>query len=137
MTGTALYPEASLLGFPTIVCETQKGKLFGLLGRKHFSNAHEAQSAIRSWIEHYNYKRTHQGIGGLVVPAERFHGQAEQVLEAIDQGIDITGENCFTSSGLERSIINIVLGPEGRMTLYLLGQPIILSGGAHVRSTQC
>jgi len=107
-----------------------------LLDRQHFANAHEAQSAIRSWIEHYNYKRTHQGIGGLVVPAERFHGQAEQVLEAIDKGIDITGENYFTSSGLERSIINVVWRPDGQMTLYLLGQPIILSGGAHVRSTQ-
>lgn len=107
-----------------------------LLDRQHFANAHEAQSAIKSWIEHYNYKRPHQGIGGLVVPAERFHGQAEQVLEAIDKGTDMTGENCFTSSGLERSIINVVLGPEGQMTLYLLGQPIKLSGGAHVRSTQ-
>lgn len=107
-----------------------------LLDRKHFANAHDAQRAIRSWIEHYNYKRTHQGIGGLLVPAERFHGQTEQVLEALGKGIDITGKNCFTSSGLERSIINVVWGPEGQMTLYLLGQPIKLSGGAYVRSTQ-
>lgn len=106
-----------------------------LLSQQHFSNLHEAQSGFESWIEKYNYKRPHQGIGGLLTPAERFNGQSEQILSAIDNSIDITGENCFTSSGLERSIINLVFNPEGKITLYLLGQPIILSGGANGQQT--
>jgi len=106
-----------------------------LLSQQHFSNLHEAQSALESWIERYNYKRPHQGIGGLLTPAERFNGQSDQILGAIDNHIDITGENCFTSSGLERSIINLVFNPEGKITLYLLGQPIILSGDANGQET--
>jgi len=102
-----------------------------LLNQQHFSNLHEAQSALESWIERYNYKRPHQGIGGLLTPAERFNGQSEQILSAIDSSVDVTGENCFTSSGLERSIINLVFNPEGRITLYLLGQPIVISGGTN------
>jgi len=76
-----------------------------------------------------------KGIGGLLTPAERFNGQSDQILGAIDNHIDITGENCFTSSGLERSIINLVFNPEGKITLYLLGQPIILSGDANGQET--
>ncbi len=108
-----------------------------LLNQQHFSNLHEAQSALESWIERYNYKRPHQGIGGLLTPAERFNGQSEQILSAIDSSVDVTGENCFTSSGLERSIINLVFNPEGKITLYLLGQPIVLSGGTNERETNC
>lgn len=106
-----------------------------LLNQQHFSNLHEAQSALETWIERYNYKRPHQGIGGLLTPAERFNGQSEQILSAIDNSVDVTGENCFTSSGLERSIINLVCNPEGKITLYLLGQPIVLSGGTNERQT--
>ena len=100
-----------------------------LIDQKRFSNLHETQAAVENWVEHYNYQRPHQGIGGFLVPAERFHGQAKKALCAMDNGIDITGQNCDISSDMERSVINLVLSPEGRMTLYLLGQQIMLAGG--------
>jgi len=100
-----------------------------LIDQKRFSNLHETQAAVENWVEHYNYQRPHQGIGGFLVPAERFHGQAKKALCAMDNGIDITGQNCDISSDMERSVINLVLSPEGCMTLYLLGQQIMLAGG--------
>jgi transposase InsO family protein len=105
-----------------------------LIDQKRFSNLHEAQAAVESWVEHYNYQRPHQGIGSFLVPAERFHGQAKKALCAMDSGIDITG-HCAISSGIDRSVINLVLSPEGRITLYLLGQPIVLTGGEACRRT--
>ena len=99
-----------------------------LIDQQRFSNLHEVQGAVESWAEHYNYQRPHQGIGNFLVPAERFHGQAKKALYAMEKGIDITG-HCAISSGIERSVINLVLNPEGGMTLYLLGQPIVLTGG--------
>ena len=106
-----------------------------LIDQKRFSNLHEAQAAVENWVEHYNYQRTHQGIGGFLVPAERFHGQAKKALCAIENGIELTGHNCAIPSDIERSVINLVLSPEGRITLYLLGQPIVLSGGEPCRKT--
>jgi putative transposase len=103
-----------------------------LIDQQHFSNLHEAQAAVESWVERYNYQRPHQGIGGFLVPAERFHGQAKKALCAMDSGIDITGD-CAISSGIERSVFNLVLSPEGRITFYLLGQPIVLTGGEPCR----
>jgi len=106
-----------------------------LIDQQRFLNLHEAQRAMENWIEQYNYRRAHQGIGGFLVPAERFHGQAEKALSAIAGGIDISGQDCYISPDAERSVISLALSPEGRITLYLLGQPIELPGGVLCRKT--
>jgi transposase InsO family protein len=103
-----------------------------LIDQKHFSTVHEAEAAIGNWVEHYNYKRSHQGIGGFLVPAERFHGQAAQVLEAVAEGIDVTDHNGYNFSSIERSVLNLMLSPDGKLTLYIVGRPIHLKGGDHV-----
>ena len=66
-----------------------------LLKQRHFSTAQEAMSAVKEWVEKYNYRRTHQGIGGLLVPAERFHGQSEQILSDLSQGVDIANQTPY------------------------------------------
>lgn len=107
-----------------------------LIDQQHFANLHESETAIGNWVEHYNYKRTHQGIGGFLVPAERFHGQAKQVLAAVGKGVDVTDHFCYTLSGIERSIMNLALNPDGEVRLYILGQPIMLTGGTNDTTAQ-
>ena len=107
-----------------------------LIDQQHFSNLHQAEVALSHWVYNYNYQRTHQGIGGFVVPAERFHGQADQVQAAMEQGIDVSSDHCYSFCGIERSMINLVLGPDGELTLYILGRPIFLTGGAYVNQVQ-
>lgn len=99
-----------------------------LFGNQQFATVHQADSAVKKWVEHYNYQRPHQGLGGLLTPAERFHGKAEKVLDDIAKGCDITGQrHC-----IERSIFNLVLAGDGKITLYLLGQPVVVTqGGCH------
>lgn len=108
-----------------------------LIDQHHFSNLHEADTAIGNWVEHYNYQRTHQGIGGLLVPAERFHGQAAQVLSSIEKGVAVSGCHDYPFSGIERSIMNLVLDLNGKVTLYILGQPIPLTGGDNAKEIEC
>jgi len=50
----------------------------------------DAARQIGRWVEHYNHHRTHHGLGGLLVPAERFYGIAEQSLRRIEQGLGAT-----------------------------------------------
>ena len=104
-----------------------------LIDQQRFANLHETRAAVESWVEHYNYQRAHQGIGGFLVPAERFHGQTKKALGAINNGLDITGHGVIASD-IERSVINLVLSPEGRITLYLLGKPVVLAGGDPCRT---
>lgn len=49
-----------------------------LLDVELFRSQEEAAERIASYIEHYNYARTHQGIGGFT-PADRFFGIAQEV----------------------------------------------------------
>ncbi len=107
-----------------------------LIRREEFMGISEAEVAIKKWIKTYNYERTHQGLGGLLVPAERFHGRVDEVLKSICEGLDPGDQTCYVVENVSRSLINLVLDPGGRMTLYLLGQPLKLFGGVHERKTE-
>ena len=103
-----------------------------LFEQQHFSSLAQAHSGLDAWVEHYNMKRPHQGIGGFLVPAERFHGRGDAVLDQIAQHCDVTLGN----PGIDRSIVNLVLGADGRITLYFLGQPLEFKGGSYVGSVE-
>ncbi len=107
-----------------------------LIEQRRFSNANDAEDAITTWVDHYNYKRAHQGIGGFLVPAERFHGQADQVLSAVSKGIDVSADHCYSVGDVERSMMNLLLSPDGTLTFYILGQPVFFTGGDHARQAQ-
>jgi len=55
-----------------------------LIDRVEFRSFLDAKAKIASWIDVYNHQRTHQGIGGVLVPADRFFGRADQVLARIE-----------------------------------------------------
>ncbi len=105
-----------------------------LIRREEFKGVSEAEGAIFKWVETYNYRRTHQGLGGLLVPADRFHGRVDEVLKQISEGLDPDSQSCYGGAGISRSLINVVLAPGGGVTFYLLGQPIKLFGGSDGRA---
>jgi transposase InsO family protein len=98
-----------------------------LFDQTHFSTLQQAVTAVEKWVDHYNHQRPHQGLGGLLVPGERFHGLAEKVLDTLARGGDVTKEN----HDMERSIVNLVLAGDGRIIFYVLGQPIVTTRGHH------
>jgi len=57
-----------------------------LIDRVEFRNYLDAKEQIGRWIDEYNHQRTHQGIGGVLVPADRFYGRADRVLSRIQEG---------------------------------------------------
>lgn len=97
-----------------------------LLQREHFSGVEEASGAIRRWIFRYNYERTHQGLGGVLVPGDRFHGLSDLALSRLGKGVDLSEGLWYGCSGVERSVMNLTADSEGKVTLYLLGRPIPL-----------
>lgn len=96
-----------------------------LFRQRRFSTVHEAIGAVREWVSHYNYERPHQGIGGLLVPAERFQGLEEEALDGIARGL-ATSSRDFA---VDRSIMNLVMSPNGNLTLWFMGKPVINGGG--------
>jgi len=101
-----------------------------LLQEEHFPGMQEGVEAIGRWgVFHYNYERTHQGLGGVLVPADRFHGLTEVILSGVGKTMELRGSLCYPLAHVERSILNLAVGPEGGLTLYLLGEPMSLKIG--------
>lgn len=99
-----------------------------LFNQEHFSTVQEGFSALRRWVDHYNHRRPHEGLGGFLVPAERFHGLAERVLEEVARGDKVSNP----MGDVDRSLLNVVLSADGRISLYVLGRTLELKGGFDV-----
>jgi transposase InsO family protein len=56
------------------------------LVRAQFGSFEEARERIRQWVQYYNHKRPHQGIGGLC-PADRYFEIQAELRKTIEQGI--------------------------------------------------
>jgi len=56
------------------------------LVRAQFGSFGEAQERIRQWVQYYNHKRPHQGIGGLC-PADRYFEIQVELRKTMEQGI--------------------------------------------------
>ena len=56
------------------------------LVRAQFGSFEEARERIRHWLQYYNHKRPHQGIGGLC-PADRYFEIQGELKKTMEQGI--------------------------------------------------
>ena len=93
--------------------------------RQHeFADLTDAARVISRWIEHYNHQRTHHGLGGLLVPADRFYGLVERTQRLIAEGqggsaLDILNPD---HRGLE---LFRVVSHGGEPSVYLMGRKIL------------
>lgn len=100
----------------------------------HFESFSEAEEKTGEWIEYYNYRRTHMGIGGLT-PADRYFGREQEVLKAIEKRYrqrrwedsgrveDITKEPPFDNMV---EILQLTLR-EGSLELHFCGKRFLLA----------
>lgn len=100
----------------------------------HIESFSEAEAKIGQWIDYYNYRRTHMGIGGLT-PADRYFGREQEVLKAIEKRYrqrsfedsgkieDITKEPPFENMV---EILQLILR-EGRLELHFCGKRFLLA----------
>jgi putative transposase len=84
------------LGIDQVVAEHKEwnGKLKSFNGNLHtelfdahrFYDLAEMRRRLASHLHWYNHARTHHALGGLLVPADRFYGRADEVLARIEAG---------------------------------------------------
>jgi transposase InsO family protein len=56
------------------------------LSQALFENFDDLQERTRLWVQYYNFRRPHQGIGGQC-PADKFYGMSQEVRRVVEQGI--------------------------------------------------
>ncbi|MCP4289934.1 MAG: DDE-type integrase/transposase/recombinase [Gammaproteobacteria bacterium] len=89
-----------------------------------FADLSDAARGIGRWVEHYNHRRTHHGLGGLLVPADRFYGIAKQTLRRIEQGLGAQTAELSSPDGRALELFR-VLSRGGKPELWLMGEKIL------------
>jgi len=95
-----------------------------LTRQDEFADLTEASRQVERWVQFYNYKRTHHALGGLLVPADRFHGWQEETLKRIEEGngADMLDLLSPETRGLE---LFKVVSVGGQPAVYLMGRKVL------------
>jgi transposase InsO family protein len=128
---TALLTE---LGIDQVVAEHKehngKVEVFNanlhkeLFDRHRFYDLAEMKRRLAAHVHWYNHARTHHALGGLLVPADRFYGRAEEVLARIETGGQRDGDDLELR---ERCLeLFKVVSKNGTPEVWLLGQRLTM-----------
>lgn len=124
---TALLTE---LGIDQVVAEHKehngKVEVFNanlhkeLFDRHRFYDLAEMKRRLAAHLHWYNTARTHHALGGLLVPADRYYGRAEEVLARIESG----GQRDGDELELRDRCLELfkVVSKNGTPEVWLLGQ---------------
>jgi len=97
-----------------------------LFNQEMFFDLGETQRRLHAWIDFYNFRRTHHALGGLLVPADRYFGRAEEVLACIESGKSLGGIGEPAPVGERQLDLFRVSSHRGQVELHLLGHRILL-----------
>ncbi len=78
------------------------------LVRAQFGSFEETRERIRQWVQYYNHKRPHQGIGGLC-PADRYFEIQAELRKTMEQGIS-------------ENVLEMALRGKPREPFYMVGR---------------
>jgi transposase InsO family protein len=95
-----------------------------LFDRHRFYDLAEMKRRLAAHLHWYNHARTHHALGGLLVPADRFYGRAEDVLARIEAGGQRDGDDLELR---ERCLeLFKVVSKNGTPEVWLLGQRVTI-----------
>ena len=93
-----------------------------------FVDLGDARTRIGLFIDHYNFQRAHQGIGGLV-PADRFFGAAPEVLRTLKARVAANAVE-LARQGLPRAPFYLTGQVGGQpVSLHAEGERVFLTRG--------
>jgi len=95
-----------------------------LIRQVEFIDLVDARQQIGRWVQLYNYKRTHHALGGMLVPADRFHGWQEETLKRIEEGHGADMADLLSPDGRGLELFKVV-SVGGQPTVYLMGKKIL------------
>ena len=95
-----------------------------LFDRYRFYDLAEMKRRLAAHLHWYNCARTHHALGGLLVPADRYYGRAEEVLARIESG----GQRDGDELELRDRCLELfkVVSKNGTPEVWLLGQRLTL-----------
>ena len=91
---------------------------------QRFYDVAEMRRRLAAHLGWYNEARTHHALGGLLVPADRYYGRAEEVLARIEAG---AGRDLSDGVELRDRCLELfkVTSRAGMPEVWLLGQKLL------------
>lgn len=123
------------LGIDQIVAEHKewngKVEVFNANIQKEFFDAYrfydvaEMRRRLEAHLHWYNHRRTSHALGGLLVPADRFFGRADEVLARIEAGAALDAP--FDTLDLRERMFELfkVISHNGTAEVWLMGQKLL------------
>jgi len=97
-----------------------------LIGIVRFDSFSHAEREVAGYFEHYNFRRTHMGIGG-VTPSDRYFGRVEQVLRDVErQAPALDRDARVPRMPGERAVVLQLAVTGGKLELFFAGKRIEL-----------
>jgi len=95
-----------------------------LFNQEMFFDLNQTLRRLESWVSFYNLRRTHHALGGLLVPADRYFGRADEVLAQIEAGRspDAVGEPLPVAERL-LDLLKVTTH-KGLVSVTLMGQQV-------------
>ena len=89
-----------------------------------FYDVAEMRRRLAAHLHWYNHQRTSHALGGLLVPADRYHGRAEEVLARIEAG---AGREGLETLELRDRLLELfkVTSRGGKTEVWLMGQQLL------------
>ena len=127
---TALLEEMDVEQIPAT--KETNGKVENFNGNLHkelfdvvrFHDVNEMKRRLATHLHWFNHRRTHQALGGLLVPADRYLGRADEVMARIEAG---AAADAFDSLDLRDRMLDLfrVVSTGGRTEVWLMGQKLL------------
>lgn len=98
-----------------------------LFDAQRFYDVAEMKRRLAAHLWWYNHERTNHALGGLLVPADRYYGRADEVLARIEAG---TGRDGLDALDLKRRTLELfkVVTEGGVPEIWLMGQKLLSLG---------
>ena len=95
-----------------------------LFNQEKFFDLAQTEMRLRAWIDFYNFRRTHHALGGILVPADRFLGRADEVTAQIEAGLSPDGVGEPAAIADRHLDLFRVTSHQGEVKIELLGRQL-------------
>ncbi len=97
-----------------------------LFNVQRFYDIREMKRRLTNHVHFYNHRRTHQALGGMLVPADRYYGRVEEVLARIEAGAGASAHTDMLDLHERTLELFKVVSRGGKPEIWLLGQPLLV-----------
>lgn len=95
-----------------------------LFDQQRFYDVGEMKRRLATHLHWYNHRRTHHALGGLLVPADRYHGRADEVLARIEAGSAADPNDALELRTRPLDLLRVT-STGGRPEVWLMGTKIL------------